>query len=380
MMTHNLGVAVIGCGYWGVNYVRILNELPGVTVTAICEQRAERLGEIRQRFPETPVFSSLEQVLAMPEVEAVVICTGATTHFEIACQAIAAGKHLLIEKPLTTKPADAAELVKLAQRQGVKLMVGHTFLYNPAVHLVKEHVQQADLGEIYYLYSCRTNLGPIRHDVNALWDLAPHDVSIFNYLLDSTPRWVSAVGAKVLKNHREDVGFISLGYDNNIIGHIHVSWADPNKVRELVVVGSKQRIVFNDMNTMERVKIFEKGISPVQPEAASFGEFQYLMRDGDIISPHVAASEPLKNQCRHFVDCIVNDQHPQTDGQDGLAVVRVMTAIEQSIQQRGAPVFIDEPAVPMALNLNEKAASVAAPQSTLLNLAGSMERLYDFQS
>lgn len=379
-MSHNLGVAVIGCGYWGVNYVRILNELPGVTVTAICEQRSERVDEIRQRFPGTPVFSSLDHVLALAEVEAVVICTGATTHFEVASRAIAAGKHLLIEKPLTTDPVDAAQLVQLAQRHGVKLMVGHTFLYNPAVHLVKEHVQRTDLGEIYYLYSCRTNLGPIRHDVNALWDLAPHDVSIFNYLLDSTPRWVSAVGAKVLKNHREDVGFISLGYGDNIVGHIHVSWADPNKVRELVVVGSKQRIVFNDLDTMERVKIFEKGISPVQAEAASFGEFQYLMRDGDIISPHVAASEPLKNQCRHFVECVINDQQPQTDGRDGLAVVRVMAAIEQSIQLRGAPIFLDTPVSNGALNPMHENVTLNAHQSTRLNLAASMERLYDFQS
>ncbi len=379
-MSHNLGVAVIGCGYWGVNYVRILNELPGVTVTAICEQRSERVDEIRQRFPGTPVFSSLDHVLALAEVEAVVICTGATTHFEVASRAIAAGKHLLIEKPLTTDPVDAAQLVQLAQRHGVKLMVGHTFLYNPAVHLVKEHVQRTDLGEIYYLYSCRTNLGPIRHDVNALWDLAPHDVSIFNYLLDSTTRWVSAVGAKVLKNHREDVGFISLGYGDNIVGHIHVSWADPNKVRELVVVGSKQRIVFNDLDTMERVKIFEKGISPVQAEAASFGEFQYLMRDGDIISPHVAASEPLKNQCRHFVECVINDQQPQTDGRDGLAVVRVMAAIEQSIQLRGAPIFLDTPVSNGALTPMHENVTLNAHQSTRLNLAASMERLYDFQS
>ncbi len=379
-MSHNLGVAVIGCGYWGVNYVRILNELPGVTVTAICEQRSERVDEIRQRFPGTPVFSSLDHVLALAEVEAVVICTGATTHFEVASRAIAAGKHLLIEKPLTTDPVDAAQLVQLAQHHKVKLMVGHTFLYNPAVQLVKEHVQRTDLGEIYYLYSCRTNLGPIRHDVNALWDLAPHDVSIFNYLLDSTPRWVSAVGAKVLKNHREDVGFISLGYGDNIVGHIHVSWADPNKVRELVVVGSKQRIVFNDLDTMERVKIFEKGISPVQAEAASFGEFQYLMRDGDIISPHVAASEPLKNQCRHFVECVINDQQPQTDGRDGLAVVRVMAAIEQSIQLRGAPIFLETPAPNSTLTPMPENMTLNAHPSTRLNLAASMERLYDFQS
>jgi predicted dehydrogenase len=341
-MNNEIGIAVIGCGYWGVNYVRVFNELAGAEVTAICDQRPARLAEIGKRFPGAYTTTSLDAALQLEDVDAVVVCTGATTHFDVASRCIAAGKHVLIEKPLTTEPADAERLIELADAQGVKLMVGHTFLYNPAIQLLKQYLQRADMGEIYYLYSSRTNLGPIRQDVNALWDLAPHDISIFNYLLDSTPRWVSAVGAKVLKNHREDVGFVSLGYGDNIVGHIHVSWADPNKVRELVVVGSNRRIVFDDLNAMERVKIFEKGVSPVQPEAANFGEFQYLMRDGDIVSPHVEVSEPLKNQCRHFIECIAQDRRPQTDGQAGLDVVRVMAAIDHSIQQRGAPVFVEE--------------------------------------
>jgi predicted dehydrogenase len=342
-MNHKLGIAVIGCGYWGINYVRVFTELPNTTVTAICDQRPERLAEIGQRFPGAYLATSLDMVLQREDVDAVVVCTGAMTHFDVASRCIAAGKHLLIEKPLTTDPADAALLIQLAEAHAVKLMVGHTFLYNPAVQVVKRYLEREDTGEIYYLYSSRTNLGPIRQDVNALWDLAPHDISIFNYLLDRTPRWVSAVGVNVLKNQREDVGFISLGYDDNIVGHIHVSWADPNKVRELVVVGSKRRLVFDDLNAMERVKIFEKGVSRVQPEAATFGEYQYQIRDGDILSPHVEASEPLKNQCRHFVDCIVEDRHPQTDGWAGLEVVRVMVAIDRSIQQHGAPIAVEAP-------------------------------------
>lgn len=340
-MSKQLGVAVLGCGYWGVNYVRVFNELPGARVVAICDQRMARLEEIGKRFPGAALATDLDQVLQMEEVDAVVICTGATTHFDVANRCIASGKHVLVEKPLTTNVEHAEALIEQAKAEGVTLMVGHTFLYNAGVQTVKDYLGRADMGPIYYLYSCRTNLGPIRQDVNALWDLAPHDVSIFNYLLDSAPLWVSAVGANVLKNAREDVGFVSLGYRDNIIGNIHVSWADPNKERELVVVGSNKRIVFNDLDVMERVKIYEKGVVPVASEATNFGEFQFLMRDGDIISPRVEGSEPLKNQCKHFVECLAQGKRPRTDGQAGLNVVRVMTAIERSMAQHGAPVWLD---------------------------------------
>ncbi|MCL4862313.1 MAG: Gfo/Idh/MocA family oxidoreductase [Caldilineaceae bacterium] len=342
MMTNSIGIAVVGCGYWGVNYVRVFNELTDTDVVAICDQRTARLAEIGQRFPGAHQTDSLDYMLQLEDVDAVVVCTGATTHFEVASRCIAAGKHVLIEKPLTTRVEDAERLTTMADEAGVTLMVGHTFLYNPAVELLKEYLGRSDMGEIYYLYSSRTNLGPIRQDVNALWDLAPHDISIFNYLLDSTPLWVSAVGAKVLKNRREDVGFVSLGYPNNVVGNLHVSWADPNKVRQLVLVGSNRRIVFDDLNPLERVKIFEKGVSRVEPEAASYGEFQYRMRDGDISSPRVEASEPLKNQCQHFIKCIATAQRPRTDGRAGLEVVQVMTAIDRSIAQNGAPVSVEQ--------------------------------------
>jgi predicted dehydrogenase len=233
-------------------------------------------------------------------------------------------------------------LINLAQSRGLILMVGHTFLYNPGVTKVKEYIGRGDLGRVYYLYARRTNLGPIRRDVNALWDLAPHDISIFNYLLDSVPEWASAVGAKVLRNCREDVGFISLGYPNDITAHIHVSWADPNKVREVVVVGSNKRIVFSDINTLEQVRVFEKGIAPVaaESEISSYGEYQLQIRDGDIISPRIEVSEPLKNQCVHFLECVAQGSRPLTDGWAGQAVVRVMEAIDRSIERKGAPVDI----------------------------------------
>ena len=336
----SIGIAIIGCGYWGVNYVRVFNSLPMVDPLVICDARVDRLQEVGQRFPDAQQVTDLATVLASEEITAVVIATGATTHFDVAQRCLEAGKHVLIEKPMTTTTDTAHTLVDIAKSKQVKLMVGHTFLYNSAVWKVKEYLQSQDLGKIYYLYAQRTNLGPVRHDVNAIWDLAPHDISIFNYLLDQTPTWVSAVGTHVLGNDRADVGFISLGYADNIVGNIHVSWADPHKVRELVVVGSNKRIVFDDMNVSERVRVHEKGITIAEPKEDGFAEYQYFMRDGDIVSPRIEASEPLKNQCRHFLSTVQNGRLPRSDGQAGLEIVKIMEAIDQSIQQQGSPVFI----------------------------------------
>lgn len=336
-----VGIAVIGCGYWGVNYIRIFSELRHSRVVAICDSRIERLHEIAQRYPDVLLTTDVDQLLELDGISAVVICTGAASHYWVASRCLAANKHVLVEKPLVTNVADGNELIHLAQTRNLTLMVGHTFLYNSAVRKVKECISPAEMGQTYYLYSCRTNLGPIRQDVNALWDLAPHDISIFNYLLDSTPDWVSAVGAKVLSNEREDVGFISLGYPNNVIGNIHVSWADPNKVRNLVVVGSHRRVVFDDLNTQEKVRIYEKGVKRVEPEVPNYGEHQLLLRDGDVISPYVQASEPLKVQCTHFLECISQGTRPLTDGRAGLDVVQVLTAIDTSIEQSGAPVRLE---------------------------------------
>jgi predicted dehydrogenase len=273
-------------------------------------------------------------------VEAVVICTPATTHYQVARAALEAGKHVLCEKPLATSVTDADALTTLAELEQRTLMVGHTFLYNGGIRRIKEYITFGDVGRVYYLYSSRTNLGPIRRDVNALWDLAPHDVAIFNYLLGSSPEWVSAVGVKVLKNCREDVGFISLNYPGDIVGHIHVSWADPNKVRELVVVGSDKRIAFNDLNPLEQVRIFEKAITPLAAEAETYGEYHFQLRDGNIISPRIELSEPLKNQCGHFLECAAAGALPLTGGSSGRDVVAVMEAIDRSLKRRGAPITV----------------------------------------
>lgn len=335
-----VNIAVLGCGYWGINYVRVFNELPNTRITAVCDQRPERLAEVCRRFHDVDVTFDISDVLQRKDVDAIVVCTPATTHYEFAFSGLKQGKHILIEKPITTTAGEAENLLNSAESQRLVLMVGHTFLYNNAVHKMKELIGNSDLSNVYYLYGRRTNLGPVRHDVNAIWDLAPHDISIFNYLLDRKPQWVSATGSKVLRNCREDVGFISLGYSDSTVGHIHVSWADPNKVREVVVVSSERRIVFDDLNSKEPVRVFEKGIEPARGEASNFGEYHFEMRDGDIISPKIAVSEPLKNQCTHFIKCITEGQRPLTGGEAGLEVVQIMEAIDRSIAQRGAPVAI----------------------------------------
>jgi len=336
----SIGIGVIGCGHWGINHIRVFSELPESRVVAACDLRPERLEIIRQRFPEVTVTTSAQDLLRMDDIEAVIVCTNAARHHEVAGVCLDAGKHVLVEKPMTTRVSRAEELIARAEARKLKLMVGHIFLYNPGVRKVKSYIAQGDAGQVYYLYSRRTNLGPVRRDVNAPWDLAPHDVSIFNFLLDSRPTWVSAVYVDALGDSLCDTAFLCLGYPNGIVGHIHVSWADPHKVREVVVVGSEKRIAFDDLSAQEPVRVFEKGIKPVDPQLTNYGEFQFLMRNGDIIIPRLEMSEPLKNQSRHFLDCISNGHRPLTDGQNGLDVVRVMEAIDRSGALRGAPVEI----------------------------------------
>lgn len=341
MVNDPLRIAVVGCGYWGTNYVRIFHELLESRLVAVCDGRADRLREIGSRFPGVQLSTNVDKVAEHPEVDAVVVCTEATMHYEVTRRLLAAGKHVLVEKPLTTTTDDAQKLIALAESQSAVLMVGHTFVFNAGIQKVKEYVQMSS-SRVYYLYARRTNLGPIRHDVNALWDLAPHDVAIFNYLLDSVPEWVSAVGGKVLRNCRDDVGFISLGYPGNIIGHVHVSWADPDKAREVVIVTSDRRIAFNDLNGLEQVRVFEKGVSAAEEERVNYGEFRFEIRDGDIISPHIKPTEPLKNQCRHFLECVRLGKRPISSGIEGRDVVRVLEAVNRSIECKGQQVEVEK--------------------------------------
>lgn len=335
-----VNVAVIGSGYWGVNYVRVFSELPGSKVVAVCDASEDRLRAVRERFPLVNTTLRLDDVLENKWLDAVVVATPAATHFAIANRCLSAGKHVLVEKPMTTTVEEAERLAGLVKEAGRVLMVGHTFLYNPGILKVKQLMAEEHFGRVYYLHATRTNMGPIRQDVNALWDLAAHDVAIFNYLLEGSPKWVSAVGAGVLGNSREDVGFITLSYGEGVLANIHTSWVDPNKTREVVVVSSRRRIVFDDLNNSERVRIYKKGVAPSELKADSFGEFRLLVRDGDIISPRIETSEPLKTLAIEFLDCVAHDRQPLSDAACGLAVVRVMAAIDRSLALNGVPVEV----------------------------------------
>jgi len=356
-------VAVIGAGYWGTNYIRVFGELGDARVVVVCDSQADRLDQVRRTLPVSVTDDAAEAV-TRPEADAVAIVTDASTHRRLAGMALEAGKHVLVEKPLATTSKDASELIDLAERHGRTLMVGHTFLYNPGVRAVKEYVAAGEVGEVYYLYSQRTSLGPIRSDVNAIWDLAPHDIAILNYLLDLTPAWVSAVGANPVRNSLEDVGFITLGYPGGIVGHIHVSWADPNKVRQVVVVGSEKRVVFNDMDSLERVRVFEKGVKSVDdPKSARYGEHTLHLRDGAIVSPPIPALEPLKNQCGAFIHAIRGREAPVTDGAQGREVVRVLEAVDKSVALQGGP-------VPIPAAVSDTSADQAAAASDADELEG----------
>lgn len=335
-----MNIAVIGCGYWGVNYVRVFSELPGSKLVLVCDPNEDRLRSVREKYPLIATTTSLEETLANRWIDAVVIATPAKSHFQVARECLLKGKHVLIEKPVTTTVEDAQTLIALAEQAKRVFMVGHTFIYNAGVRKMKQLMRDPEFGKVYYLHATRTNMGPIRDDVNALWDLGAHDIAIFNYLLESVPTHVSAVGVKSLGKPQEDVAFATLTYADNVIANLHVSWLDPNKVREVVAVGGRKRIVFDDLNNFERVRIYEKGVTPGPQQADSYGEFRLLVRDGDIVSPRVEPSEPLKNLGQHFLECITRDKAPETTGADGLAVVKVLQAIDRSMAKAGASVEV----------------------------------------
>lgn len=336
-------IALVGCGHWGPNYLRIFQFMEEVKTLLACDRDRERLKRIQRQYPAVQTVTEVSAVLENTKIDAVVIATPASTHYELVKQSIRAGKHVLVEKPLALRVDEALELVQLAESAQRILMVGHTFLYNPAVRKMKAYLDRGVAGKIYYLQAMRTHLGLIRTDVSAVWDLAPHDISIFSYLLGKNPHKVVAVGAAHLKENLEDVAFISLFYDPPVTGHIHISWVDSNKVRQVAVIGSKARILFDDLNPLERLRIFEKGVSLDKPYD-SFGEFQLLLRDGDILSPKVEIEEPLRNVCEEFIESIQTGKKPLADGHNGLAVVRVMCAIQKSIERQGEPVLILEEA------------------------------------
>lgn len=338
----NLGLA--GVGYWGPNLARNLNNVENAGLEWVCDADRASLKKITAIYPNVKTATDISDMLNATDLDAVVVATPAGTHFDLARRCLEAGKHVLVEKPLAMSSAECDELIDLAESKNLKLMVGHTFLYSPPVLKLKQLVETGEVGDAYYAYSTRVNLGRIRKDVNAMWNLAPHDIAIFLYLFGQTPVSVSAKGITHVQPDIEDVVFMYMDFPGNITAHVHVSWLDPGKVRRLTLVGSKKMVIYDDANADAKIQIYDKGVTKVSNGSAesfsSFGEFQLLLRAGDVLIPKIAATEPLKVECQHFVDCIISGERPLTDGVHGKKVVQVLEAAQKSMKSGACPVEV----------------------------------------
>lgn len=325
--------AVIGAGYWGPNLIRNFLMLDEIEQVVACDLDEDRLAKMRKLFHGIETSISYDEMIDRPDIDIVVIATPVSTHHEIAKRALLAGKHCFIEKPMTSSVAEAEELIEIAEQEGLKLFVDHTFIYTGAVRKMKEIITSGRLGEIYYFDSVRINLGLFQHDVNVIWDLAPHDLSIMDYLLEKKALAVSATGTCHVGNGLEDIAYITLEFENNLIAHFHVNWLAPMKIRKTLIGGTKSMIVYDDTETSEKVKIYDKGIDVTTREGVYNTLVQY--RTGDMLSPKLDQEEALAVGTRHFIDCILNDTQPLTDGHAGLNVVRILEASAVSIKDRG---------------------------------------------
>jgi len=336
-------IAVVGCGYWGSKHVRVLHATEGVEEVVLVDSREERVRSLAGSYKTAPWYTALAP--ALEHVDAVVVATPPSTHVPTALQAIEAGKHVLVEKPLAPTTAGAQRLESAAASAGVILMVGHTFEYNPAVRKLRELVQSGELGEIYYIDSARLNLGLYQNDVNVILDLAPHDISIINHVLGRKPVAAQAWASRHAHRRFEDVAYLRLFYDDffddrGLAANIHVSWLDPCKVRRVTAVGSDKMAVYDDLAADERIRVFDKGVS-LPPGSDNMTQPPLSYRYGDIVVPFISPDEPLAVQDRHFVECIASGARPLTDGQSGLAVVEALEAAELS-RRLGRPVLLEE--------------------------------------
>ncbi len=332
-----LHLAQLGAGHWGVNLIRNLTQLPAVGRLTVCDTDPGRLDFVRDRYPTVEVTTEVDGVLGDSSVDGVVIALPASLHYDFAKRALLEGKHVLVEKPLATRSREARELVELARRQQKVMFVGHTFLYNEAVRKVKEYITSGELGEIYYITAQRLNLGRVRQDVNALWNLAPHDISILLYWLEELPSEISATGLRFLQESIEDVVFVNLRFPSGRAAHIHVSWLDPRKTRKMVIVGSKKMLVYDDVSADAKIKIYDKGVDKHDvgshiPDVEDFAQFQLRQRSGDILIPKLAFGEPLRRECEHFVECITSGATPLTGGTQGCQVVDILARAQEHLE------------------------------------------------
>lgn len=330
-----MDIGVIGVGYWGLNYLRVFSELKSCRVIKCSDLDNNLLDIVKEKYPLIQTCNNYEDISKDPKIKAVCVSTPASAHYEIVKNCLLNNKHVLVEKPFTIKSEEAEELIGIAREKKRVVMVGHTYLYNLSIKKLKDLIKSGEIGDVFYLYLSRTGLGPVRNDVNALWDLAPHDISIIIHLLGETPKRVSAVGQSYLQEGIEDVVFINLLFRNKVMANIHASWLDPYKIRSISIIGSKKMVVFNDIETVEGLKLFDKGVKCRTPH--EYGEFRMTVREGDIYIPKIDTSEPLKNQCTHFLECISENKIPLTDGGNGLLVVKVLEAAQKSLEKGGKP-------------------------------------------
>src|SRR5271170_727686 len=324
---------VVGYGYWGPNIVRNLSQLEEVEVVAVCDKSPASRRRVEKAHPDVRVTADFAELMSSPDIDAIAVITPVWTHYELAKTALEHGKHVFVEKPFTSNTAQAEELIDLAAKKNLKIMVDHTFLFTGAVQKIKTLLNEGSLGKLYYYDSTRVNLGLFQHDVNVIWDLAPHDLSIIDHLIDETPEAVVATGQSHLNGH-EDVAFITLYFPNKVIAHINVNWLSPVKVRTTLIGGEKKMLVWNDLEADEKIKVYDKGVHITSRE----GVYNLLVnyRSGDMWSPQVEQIEALRQELAYFIDCIANDHEPFNDGAAGLRVVKLLEAANQSVQKRGA--------------------------------------------
>jgi len=339
-MSKKIKVAVIGLGYWGPNIARNIHSLDDCELAAICDLRKDRLDHVSQRYPSAKACSNVESVLNDREIDAVAIATPLHTHFSLVMASLKAGKHVLVEKPLAATSEQCVELTETAAKRGLVLMVGHTFLYSPEVSKLKEIIDSGDLGTIRHINSRRLNLGLFHNDINVAWDLAPHDISIILHLLGEAPVSVYCSGAAHVTSGVEDVTTMSLNFPHRKTAVIASSWIDPRKVRETTIVGSKRMAVFDDVEPREKIRIYDARVER-PPHYDTFAEFHYAYHHGDVQIPFVQPAEPLRNECQHFLDCIIRGISPRTPGEAGTQVVKVLEAATESLNLNGVEVQLE---------------------------------------
>lgn len=330
-------LGMVGLGGWGKNVAQSFAQTPHCEMKYICDSTPATLQRQQALYPDATPTTSYEQVLQDPTVQAVALATPAPFHFEMAKAALEAGKHVYVEKPMTLETEHAQILVELAEEKNLKLMVGHLLEYHPAVDLMKQQVQSGALGDIHYMYCQRLNLGVVRQHENAFWSLAPHDISVILYLFDQEPDRIVASGQDFLQDGIEDVVFANLHFPDGRMANIHVSWLDPHKKRSMVLVGSRKMLVFDDMEPSEKVRIFDKGATVCSETSGAIDSI--TVRHGDIHIPHISARQPLANETEHFIQSILQDTRPRSDGFDGLRVVRILEEIERQLDSRRLRIF-----------------------------------------